>query len=164
MIVLGIDPGLDGALAWLDERGIIEVRDLPTLSLMRSGRKVRQLDLTELPRLLRVIRPGLAVIEQVASSPQMGVASSFSFGFSYGGLLGAIGALQLPWQAVRPQTWKKHMQIAKGAGKDASRHRASQLFPSRAGLWSRAKDDGRAEAVLIALYGQQAIVPSMLPL
>jgi hypothetical protein len=39
--------------------------------------------------------------------------------------------------------------------KDASRQKASMLFPKFAHLWARKKDDGRAEAVLLAHYGSK---------
>ncbi len=37
-------------------------------------------------------------------------------------------------------------------GKDGSRLRVSELMPAYAECWRRAKDDGRAEAALIALW------------
>ena len=60
----------------------------------------------------------------------------------------------MPMRLVTPQTWKKVYGLKGGKeNKDMSRQKASQLFPTYANLWARKKDDGRAEAVLLAHYG-----------
>jgi crossover junction endodeoxyribonuclease RuvC len=52
---------------------------------------------------------------------------------------------------VAPAIWKKHFGLS--TDKDASRALAGQTFPDQADLWKLKKQDGRAEAALIALYG-----------
>jgi crossover junction endodeoxyribonuclease RuvC len=69
----------------------------------------------------------------------------------YGQLLGILTALAIPYTVVPPVVWKRALMVP--AGKSAARARASQLLPAAAGYWARVKDDGRAEAALIALYG-----------
>lgn len=154
---VGIDPGLDGALAYLHGT-YLELYDIPTLSLRRNGKSKRELDLAGLAHLMGEMTAGRTChvyIEQVGAMPGQGVSSMFSFGKTYGGILGVVATLQLPHTLVAPATWKKAMGV-KG-GKDASRARASALLPAHAGHWRRVKDDGRAEAALIALYGQRQL-------
>jgi crossover junction endodeoxyribonuclease RuvC len=83
--------------------------------------------------------------------PAQGVTSAFNFGFAAGALQGLVAGNAIPMHLVAPLTWKRHYKLS--ADKDASRRRASQLFPAHSHLWARAKDDGRAEAVLLAYYG-----------
>jgi crossover junction endodeoxyribonuclease RuvC len=87
--------------------------------------------------------------------PKQGVASSFSFGQGLGMWQGIIAALGLPLEMPSPQRWKKEMLADQGKDKDASRFKAIQLFPTLAVQLSRVKDDGRAEALLMAAYGQR---------
>jgi crossover junction endodeoxyribonuclease RuvC len=87
--------------------------------------------------------------------PKQGVASSFTFGEGFGIWKGIIAAFQLPVELVSPQRWKKTMLADQGKEKDASRFKAMQLFPSVADQLKRVKDDGRAEALLLAEYGRR---------
>jgi hypothetical protein len=97
----------------------------------------------------------LVVLENIHSMPKQGVASSFSFGKGFGMWLGIIAAFKLPMELVSPQRWKKEILVDMGQGKDASRFKAIALFPSIAEQLSRKKDDGRAEALLLAEYGRR---------
>lgn len=153
MAVIGIDPGLSGAIALLDDGDGIDVFDMPVLELARSGKKRREIDPTRLDDLIRSLRGNRAVLEQAGSRPGQGVASSFAFGKGYGLVLGILVAHGIPYTVVHPTVWKKALHVP--AGKDAARARASQLFPGSAQRWTRAKDDGRAEAALIALWGRR---------
>lgn len=152
--VLGVDPGLSGALAFLDG-DVVEIFDMPTYQITVNGKKKRQLDLYSLGRLVDELaeRTILAVIEDVHSMPAQGVTSSFNFGFSAGAAQTVIAANLIKMHLVRPVTWKRAMGLT--SDKDASRRRASQLFPRHVGKWSRAMDDGRAEALLLAYYGSR---------
>ena len=62
-----------------------------------------------------------------------------------------VAANFIPLTMVAPLKWKRALGVP--ADKDGARARASQLLPAHAGLWCRVKDDGRAEAALIAYYG-----------
>lgn len=75
----------------------------------------------------------------------------FSFGKSYGAVLGALAALEIPVTHVTPQRWKKALSVR--PGKDAARLRASELLPEHSNTWKLKKHDGRAEAAMIAYYG-----------
>ena len=151
---IGIDPGLTGAIAKV-QGGNIEVWDMPTLEL-RSKRFVNAPMLADLissinwqanPQKCEVI------LERVSARPGQGVTSMFSFGTSCGIIQGIIAALHLPLTLVSPQEWRKKMGVPKG--KDGSRQRVLELRPDLASRFSRKKDHGRADAVLMALYGEK---------
>ena len=147
---IGIDPGLTGAIAKV-QGGNIEVWDMPTLEL----RKKRFVNAPMLADLISSIRtPECEVIlERVSARPGQGVTSMFSFGTSCGIIQGIIAALHLPLTLVSPQEWRKQMGVPKG--KDGSRQRVLELRPDLASRFSRKKDHGRADAVLMALYGEK---------
>lgn len=162
MLVIGIDPGLTGALALYNPAtDALDVRDMPTLVLPKAGGGKRtELDLYALARILDEWAPQKvrAFIEQVGPTPQMGVTSSFSFGGSFWAARMACAAHFIPIEMVSPQSWKRSLQVKGGAGKtDAVRARASALLPAHNKFWTRAKDDGRAEAALIALFGARSL-------
>jgi crossover junction endodeoxyribonuclease RuvC len=96
-----------------------------------------------------------AWVEQVATRPGEGAVGAFSFGKSYGLVLGVLAAHFIKIEHVTPASWKTALKV-KG-DKDVSRQRASALFPTYSGLWARVRDDGRAEAALIAYYGAQNV-------
>ena len=151
--VLGVDPGLSGAIAlFTPATGALIAFDTPTLSLARNGKAKREPDATELARLIDAAGPiAHAYVEQVGAMPGQGVSSVFAFGKVFGLVLGIIAANFIPVTLVAPVKWKRALNVP--AEKDGARARASQLMPAHAGLWSRCKDDGRAEAALIAFYG-----------
>lgn len=149
--VLGIDPGFGGALAWLDLGGGLKIEDMPVLTVERNGKAKREIDLAALVALIENHRPAFAVVEHVGAMPGQGVSSMFAFGKGFGAILGVLAALRVPVELVRPDAWKKAARVP--AGKDGARLRASQLLPAHGGHWRRAKDDGRAEAAMLAWYG-----------
>lgn len=149
--VVGIDPGLQGAIAFLDVRAwTIRVFDMPTFTVTKTKTK-NHVDAIQLANLLDSPSLFMVYVEAVTSSPQMGVVSAFSFGEGLGIIKGVAGALQLPINLVAPNKWKRRMQCP--ADKTEARARARQLFPSCEGVFDAKKDDGRAEACIIALYG-----------
>jgi len=156
---IGVDPGLSGAIAAYcpDNENLIYFAT-PTLEITRNGKKKRAFDHQELARKMDEIVDLIGannikrvVIEKVGAMPGQGVSSMFSFGTSYGAVVQAIADHFLRIEHVTPQVWKKAMKVT--ADKDSSRARASQLLPRHCGAWSRVKDDGVAEATLMALYG-----------
>lgn len=156
-LILGIDPGKSGALCLYDPgNGELAVYDVPTFELSKAGRKHKQLDLIGLAGLVDNAVKGRSVavwIEQVGSRPGEAVSSAFDFGTTYGVLLGVCAAHFLRIERVAPVRWKRALNVP--ADKDGARAAASRLFPRHAHHWTRVKDDGRAEAALIALYGAQ---------
>ena len=157
MIFIGIDPGLSGAIASYDtDTGALEVHDVPTHEMVRNGKKKREVDLHSCARIIDALaKPAGSsiLIEQVGSMPGQGVSSVFAFGKVYGILLGISASTFVPLDTVTPAVWKKAMGVT--SSKDGSRAKASALLPQHSHLWSRVKDDGRAEAALIAIYASR---------
>lgn len=156
MIILGVDPGLSGALAFFDtDAGQFTIHDMPVNRLSRNGKARNELDLYEIARLIDAAKVDTAYVERVGSMPGQGVASSFAFGKSAGAVLGIIAAYFIPVTEVSPVTWKRAIGIGSGSGKDASRALISRLYPDQSAAFRRVKDSDRAEAALIALWGFQ---------
>ena len=150
--VIGIDPGISGAIA-IFEDGVLDcVVDMPTLKIASGKTMKSHISATALVDILDGWSPNEAhvVTERVHARPGQGVSSMFNFGRSTGIIEGVVAAMQFPSTYVTPATWTK--AVGRAAGKDASRMRAMELFPSKAELFKRAKDDGRADACLIAYW------------
>ena len=143
-VYLGVDPGASGALAAVDRQGSLYwVEDMPD---PLHGAVVAELLDIEGSR----ISGYTAAVEDVHSMPGQGVSTTFKFGMAHGIVLGALGALCIPYRLVTPGQWKKAMRVT--ADKDTARTRAIELWPASADLFKRKKDHGRAEAALIARW------------
>jgi crossover junction endodeoxyribonuclease RuvC len=146
--ILGVDPGQGGALALLATEGdTIAVHDMPVVAL-KSGSEISEAMLADL---VRELKPDLCWIERVHSMPRQGVASSFKFGLAYGLVRGVVSALGVPVHLVTPNEWKREFRLS--VDKQQARVLAARMFPGQAKLFSRVRDDGRAEAALIAVFG-----------
>jgi len=155
VIVLGIDPGLSGALAFLNtDTGMIEIEDMPTVTVMRNRKEKREVSAQLVSAIVIKRHVQAAFLEKVNAMAGQGVSSVFSFGRSAGIIEGVLAAYDIPTTLVTPQAWQKAMGVRDG--KDGSRERAMQLFPASAELFQRKKDDGRSDASLIAKYGADA--------
>lgn len=140
MIILGIDPGKNGALALLDtDARRVTVHDMPGTTA----------ELHELVAGLPPIR--VCVLEKLHAGPSMGRTTVATMFEGYGVLKGALAWRSIPVRDVRPGKWKPSIGVS--ADKNSSRQKASEVFPDDAPLFARVKDDGRAEASLLALYG-----------
>lgn len=155
MKVIGCDPGAFGAVAIINTvDDSLTIIDMPTKKVKRGARLVNQVDAALLASELKPhVNDGEAVafIERVHAMPGQGVSSMFAFGRAAGVLEGVLSGLGVPFETVPPATWTKQMRSF--GGKDGSRSRAIELYPSYSHLFARKKDDGRAEATLIACYG-----------
>lgn len=148
-VYCGVDPGLDGAFAFLHSvDSTLEIVDMPT-ELMNNGK--RRVDAAKVGAILRQYLPDHIFLEHVHASPQMGVSSAFSFGRSSGVIMGAAGAQALKVTEVAPNLWKPRMGCT--ADKKQTVARATQLLPNCARAWKLVKDADRAEAALLAIYG-----------
>lgn len=157
-LFIGIDPGLDGATALVPEQGPVEVFDTPTLTVVSKTGTKREYDVRLMALRLRLFVPHdnvLVLIEKVHAMPGQGVRSMFSMGFGLGAWIGVLAGLGLPYLYVTPQRWQGLVMDGHGKGKDGARARAMELFPAVAAQLSRKKDDGRADALLIAEYGRR---------
>ena len=152
--IIGIDPGLSGAVAVIKDAGSLSVIDMPTMTVERNGKAKRQVSAIELAQILEGVKSDHChvYVEKVSAMAGQGVTSVFSFGRSFGMIEGILAALQMPVTDVAPATWTK--ALGRGAGKDASRARAMELFPANQQDFKRVKDDGRSDAALIAYWGK----------
>ncbi|MEK9751604.1 MAG: hypothetical protein VW338_00110 [Rhodospirillaceae bacterium] len=155
MIVVGIDPGLSGAIFWIGGPNGMMFADMPTVQIDRNGKNKRSVDVGALADMLRHNIPDHVFLEQVGAMPGQGVTSMFAFGQGFGIILGVIGTLGIPMTRVSPMKWKRAMGVP--PGKDGARGRASELLPAAAARWPLKKHDGRAEAALIAEYGRRLL-------
>ena len=156
MVIVGIDPGLSGAIGVLESSGKAStVLDMP---IMVKGKGTGAVKNCVNPRglydlLMRLGSIDYCVLETVNSMPGQGVAGVFSLGDTYGAIRSVIACLGIPLINVPPVTWKKHFKIQKD--KEVARSLAIQTFPEIADRLSRKKDIDRAESLLLALWGYQ---------
>jgi crossover junction endodeoxyribonuclease RuvC len=151
---IGIDPGLSGAIAILSTESL-KIFDMPTMTVERNGKAKRQVSAAELAEMLYLYsdRDCHVYCERVSAMAGQGVTSVFSFGRSFGMIEGILAAFKMPVTFVPPATWVK--AVGRGQGKDASRARAMELFPSDQDQFKLKKWDGRADAALIAYWGSR---------
>jgi crossover junction endodeoxyribonuclease RuvC len=151
---IGIDIGAKGALALLSSDGaLIEVADMP---ILRDGPANRPN--VNAPLLAEIVyrwQATHAFVEYVGARPGEGPTGAFSFGRSRGVIEGVCAAAGLPVTFLTPPVWKRAIGITPGkdGAKVAARSEAIRRWPRQAGLFARVKDDGRAEAALIAVAG-----------
>ena len=152
--LLGIYPGLDGAIAILDVDGdLLAVSDMPKLlgEGAKNRRSVKPVLLADIIRNSGAIR---AFVGLTGPRPTDGSVSAFGFGRSKGQIEGVCAALALPITFVPPVAWKRHADIPPGRdNKDIARSRAIARWPQHSTLFARKCDCDRAEAALIGLAG-----------
>lgn len=170
IVVGGVDPGLDGALAFISQGYVVAMIGMPTLTLSKGKGTKREISVHGLLQALRdqVIGVGFVVervfIERVSPRPGEGTVSAFKFGRGVGQVETAIIALGWPVEYVTPPKWKKALGLPAGAQKDDSLQMASRLFPSDTSLWTprrlvmnKQQCHGRAEAALLGVYGEATL-------
>ena len=150
-MIIGIDPGISGAIAFMHDGKVTRVIDMPTTR--KTTGKGLQIDAYELASLLSGYNI-MVIVEAVSAMPNQGVSSMFSFGKSAGIIEGVLAANRLQYSFVRPQQWKKMFGLS-GKDKDASRKLCIRDHPEIAHRLQRKKDHGRAEAILIAKFGER---------
>ena len=112
MKIIGIDPGLSGAIAVLEDVKVLSLFEMP---VMAEGKKnKRQLNSAQLVNIIKENTNGdeevAVIVEQVNAMPGQGVTSMFNFGQTFGAIKGVCAALGLPIFFVRPSKWKKHFE------------------------------------------------------
>ena len=153
MIIIGIDPGINGAISVIENKKILEVYDTPTMiDGKKNKRQIKSAQVTNIIKdRLNNNKEVVVVVEHVNAMPGQGVTSMFNFGQSFGVIKGICAALSLPIYFVRPSKWKKHFNLIK-TNKDASRTKVIEAYPEISSKLHRKKDSNRADAILIALY------------
>ena len=139
--IIGIDPGKSGAIALLDTDDMqVKTYDMPGTLDEKMG-------------LISSFGPVKCCWLERPFFPRMiGIKNAVTIAVAYGELKACLFFAGVPTFEVDPSAWKKTMRLS--TDKNASRALASQYFPDCSDQWKRAKDDGRAEAALIALYGK----------
>ena len=153
MKIIGIDPGLTGAIVIMQNNKVLDIIDMP---VMAEGKKnKRQLNSAQL---VSIIKKNIesneevaVVVEQVNAMPGQGVTSMFNFGQTFGAIKGVCAALELPIFFVRPSKWKKYFELI-NASKDSSRTKAIEMYPSLSNHLAKKKDVNKSDAILIARY------------
>ena len=154
MRIAGIDPGLTGAIAIIDTAtGELTIFDMPALEIAKAKGSARHINAGLLSEMIAGRQITHAAIEKVSAMPGQGVTGMFSLGRSLGVVEGVFAAYDIPTTLVPPQTWQKSYGLkGKTTDADGARNAAISLFPSDATLFARKKDNGRADAALIARW------------
>ena len=155
MLIIGIDPGIKGAICILKDGKILDVFDMPIMPVGKKNKsqvngsqiynEIQKAIIDEDKKDIKV------VIEQVSAMPGQGVTSMFNFGQTFGAIKGICAALKLPIFFVRPSKWKKHFELI-NSSKDASRTKVIEMYPSISSRLTKKKDVNKADAILIARY------------
>lgn len=155
-VVLAIDPGVTGSLAWCDSTGkLIAIADMPVVDV--RGKK--RVSASQLKIIMSKREVDVVVIEEVVAMPRrgkdggeikMGSASMISYGYGAGLIEGVATGLGMSVILINPRSWKSRAQVP--ADKGAVRQMAQRLWPGSASLFARVKDHGRADAALLARY------------
>ena len=155
MLIIGIDPGISGAICFFENGEIKDVIDMPVMAEGKKNKK--QINGSQIfNEISKRIKDHETVninviIEQVSAMPGQGVTSMFNFGQSFGVIKGICAAMQLPIFFVRPAKWKKHFDLI-NAQKDSSRTKVIEMCPKISSILSKKKDANKADAILIANF------------
>lgn len=176
MIIVGIDPGFTGGVAFYDpvSKKLVGLMPIPTTKSNGASAAAQKTSSAEFRSLIGVKEPraeidaatlakaifsaqvSFAVVEKVSASPQMGVTSAFRFGEGYGVLLGVLAAMGIPVKHVVPSVWKGTLGLS--SDKTQSTKLAIELFPEYESVFTKSKKSADlAEAALLAHYGTRFI-------
>ncbi len=155
MLIIGIDPGISGAICFFENGEVKDIIDMPVMADGKKNKKQingSQIYNEILSRTKNHLKKDIhVVIEQVSAMPGQGVTSMFNFGQSFGVVKGICSAMQLSMHFVRPLRWKKYFNLLK-TEKEASRSKAIEIFPYISSKLLRKKDSNKADAILISSY------------
>jgi len=118
---LGIDPGVSGGLALIEDTGFLKKA---AWKMPATEKDISDLFIDLKPLV------SFALIEAVHSMPGMAMGTMFNFGKGYGFLRGMLIAHGIPFGEVTPQKWQKFMNCLTKGDKNVSKARAQQLFPN----------------------------------
>lgn len=160
--IIGIDPGITGAIAFFAKGAPQSVVDIPTMQRNKTG-TAQMVNGSALADILLAQHVKHAYLELVKGLPRggsggtaMGATSAFNFGRTFGAIEQALASARIPFTLIPPEVWKRKAGLLH-AEKDASRTLAIRIWPKLAPLLQRKKDGGRAEALLIAYHGASRI-------
>ncbi len=149
MKTIGIDPGLTGGIAIFDGREFEAVYDMPTMTKITG--KGNMVDAAALKTIIHLNTPADIWVEDVTSLPRSGSQAAFSFGRSLGVIEGVSAGM--PVNYIRSNKWMKFFSLtSKKKSPGCTISLAKLKYPATRDYLTRAKDDGRADAILIAAY------------
>jgi len=155
MFIIGIDPGISGAICFFEDGVVKEVIEMPTMTDGKKNKKQvngNQIFNEISLRITSITKKNICVVvEHVSAMPGQGVTSMFNFGQSFGVIKGICSAMQLPIHFVRPAKWKRYFNLI-NTEKDASRTKVIEIFPYISTKLSKKKDANKADAILIASF------------
>lgn len=163
--IIGIDPGVTGAIARLHAEGPPTIVDLPTRQRHNGRTRIDgQKLLDELRRLTEEDHITFIGTEAVHAMPVNGSIGVFSQGSVTGSIEAVLDILQTerPYVQTRhlnPYEWKRHFALIH-KDKEEARQKANAIFNSPTSL-RRKKDHNRAEAALMALYLRDQVALSL---
>jgi Holliday junction resolvasome RuvABC endonuclease subunit len=147
--VIGIDPGITGAIALHDGGKLTALQDMPVFDSRVDGAQVTTI--------LREMDPDCVYIETSHAMPRNGSIASFSLGMNTGIVIGVVQALSHPLFRITPARWKTKMGV-KQLDKNGVRGIVREMYPDWQSCFARVKDHNRAEAVLISRYGVSVMI------
>lgn len=162
--VVGIDPGLTGAIAMIYPRDK-EVRKV-VVAAPRLDAGKGMLDAAKIVNVFKILKPDVVIIERQQAMPferkdkkgkmiRQGATSTFKTGYGFGLYMGILVGMGFSTVVVGSQRWQKVMyQGAAGKGKERSMFICGQLWP---GLKLKKSENGKADALLMAEYGRRTI-------
>ena len=152
-MIVGIDPGISGAIAFLSDEVETSVHDLPIMEAAVGKKKRNQINPAALKVLIATYatRPAIVYLEKTHAMPDNGSITAYSQGDTNGCIRAVCACMGFPVEMVAPARWKKHFGLMR-SDKDASRTKAIQLYPD-AELHLK-KHHNRGEALLIGRYGE----------
>jgi hypothetical protein len=152
MMIVGIDPGQDGAIAFIRPGSSVNICDVHKMPLSGKG-----VDCEAICKLITMAgNVSLAVVECVHSMPKQGVSSSFQFGRTLGRIEGVIRTLRIPLAMPTPQAWKKLVLAGTKKDKDAAIDYVRRMYPSAQLIQPgcRVPDHNIADSVCLAEFGR----------
>ena len=158
MKYISIDNGLGGAICVMKNRKIIELIIMPVL---RTTDTKGEYDINTIVQFLSKYKENsIMIIEKCHAMPLLGSVQAFSFGKSYGLMIGLAAALKIPYHIIHAKTWQKEMfrDINSDNTKQASVFVAKQLFPEQSFLAterSKKPHDGMTDSCLLGLYAER---------
>lgn len=144
-MIIGIDPGIRGAIAILDGN------DVDTLQMPMQEKLV---DIPEIANYFGSDKPDLVVVERVMGFGKGSTSVWCQQGVYYGQLIGWLQTMKWPFLPVAPVTWKA-ATIGLKKPKDASISYVKNLFPAIEWVGNKDKRIGQADAICLALYGRR---------
>lgn len=150
MIVIGIDPGMQGGIAIMRDGDITAVFSMPIIEKGLNAKDIRNI----------IHVADFVVMEKVSAMPKQGVVSMFHFGVGYGMLQGIVMTLGIPLRLVTPQAWKKEILAGTSKDKAAAIDYVKRVYPNVNIILPgcRKPHDGCADAILISEYGYRKYV------